>query len=60
MFSASISATPGDPILIIVTEADDQYISDVVQLLSVAEELRRCEIDALARHRLFGETEEVR
>jgi hypothetical protein len=60
MFSASISATPGESILIIVTEAEDQYISDVVQVLTVAAELRRCEIDALAQHRLFGETGEDR
>ena len=59
MFSASISATPGDPIRITITDAEDQDISDVVQFLSVADELRRCLIDALAQHRFLGELEDV-
>ncbi len=60
VFSAYISTRPGAGTEFVLTEAEPQYIADLVELLKVAFERRRCEIDALAQHGLFGDGEEVR
>lgn len=43
---------------IVITDADPQYIADLVDLLKADAERQRCAIDALAQHHLFGDSDE--
>jgi 23S rRNA U2552 (ribose-2'-O)-methylase RlmE/FtsJ len=58
MFSAYISTRAGAETEIVVTDADPQYIADVVELLKADAERKRVAIDALAQHHLFDGVED--
>lgn len=56
VFSASSSSNPGDRLQIVVTDADD---SDVTDLLRASEDCRLLEVDCVARDRMASHVKGV-
>lgn len=60
MVSLNISSTPRAPFRITVTDVDELFVSDIVDLLKAADACRRSEIDEFGQPHLFADVEEVR